>query len=106
VECPPSYTEKEREPDSPRAQSATLDEVKASYKRLALKYHPDKNDSPGATARFQEIGNAYRVIVDYIERPTLGPNWSQPTNGFYPYDPYRDHEDDFFVDLEFYLYVL
>jgi len=106
VQCPLSNTEEEREPDSPRAQSATLDEVKSSYKRLALKYHPDKNDSPDATTRFQEIGNAYRAIVDHIERPTLGPNWSQTTNNSYPYDPYRDHEDDFFVDLDFFLCVL
>jgi len=94
------------EPDSPRVQSATLDEVKSSYKRLALKYHPDKNDSPDATAKFQEIGIAYKAIVDHIERPTLGPNWSPPTNSFYPYDPYRDHRDDFFMDLESFLCVL
>ena len=79
--------------------------MKSSYKRLALKYHPDKNDSPDATARFQEIGLAYRAIVDHIEQPALGPNWSHPTSSFDPYDPYGDHEEDFFMDLEFFLYA-
>jgi hypothetical protein len=64
----------------PRAQSATLDDVKSSYKRLALKYHPDKNDSPDATAKFQEIGTAYKAIVDHIERPTPEPSWCGSNN--------------------------
>lgn len=71
-----------------------------------MKYHPDKNDSPDATARFQEIGTAYKAIVDHIEQPTLGPNWSQSTNNPYPHNPYRDHEDDFFMEMEFFLCVL
>ena len=101
---PLPYTEMEREPDSPRVQSATLDDVKSSYKRLALKYHPDKNSSPDATAKFQEIGSAYKAIIDHIERPAE-PSWSPHTGNFYPYDPYRGHEDDFFIDLEFFLCV-
>ena len=72
--------------------------MKSSYKRLALKYHPDKNDSPDATAKFQEIGIAYRAIVDHTEQP-------HPTNSSDPYNPYRDHEEDFFMDLEFSLYA-
>ena len=87
-------------------QNATLDEVKTSYKRLALKYHPDKNDSPDATAKFQEIAIAYKAIIDHIEQSTRGPNWSQSTSSFNPFDPYRDHEEDFFMDFEIFLYAL
>jgi molecular chaperone DnaJ len=46
-------------------RSATDDELKKAYRKLALKYHPDKN--PGdrvAEERFKEIGEAYQVLCD------------------------------------------
>jgi len=39
--------------------SAEPGEIKVAYRRLALKLHPDVNDSPDATARFTEVSNAY-----------------------------------------------
>merc|ERR1712113_1037020 len=42
--------------------------VKREYRTLALKYHPDKHfDSRDATARFQEITEAYQVICQHLE---------------------------------------
>jgi DnaJ-class molecular chaperone len=46
-------------------KTATIDEIKKSYRRLSLKYHPDRN--PGRSdmvAKFQEIGEAYEVLGD------------------------------------------
>ena len=46
-------------------QTASVDEIKAAYRRLALKYHPDRN--PGdrsAEARFKEISEAYATLRD------------------------------------------
>merc|ERR1711962_1341879 len=45
-------------------KGASDDEIKKAYRKLALKYHPDKNQSPGAEERFKEIGEAYDVLSD------------------------------------------
>ncbi|RPI41953.1 MAG: hypothetical protein EHM46_05780, partial [Bacteroidetes bacterium] len=39
-------------------------QVKAAYRKLALKYHPDRNQSTGAVERFREIADAYRRLTD------------------------------------------
>lgn len=38
-------------------------EIKNAYKKLALKYHPDKNSSNDAKKKFQDISNAYRYLM-------------------------------------------
>ncbi|OMO49324.1 hypothetical protein CCACVL1_31073 [Corchorus capsularis] len=47
---------------------ATLQEIKASYRKLARKYHPDMNKSPGAEDKFKEISAAYEVLSDNEKR--------------------------------------
>jgi len=46
------------------SKGASDDEIKKSYRKLAMKYHPDKNSSPGAEEKFKEIGEAYDVLSD------------------------------------------
>ncbi len=51
------------------SSTATADEVKKQYRRLAKKYHPDANpNDPKAADRFKEISEAYQVVGDAEKR--------------------------------------
>ena len=50
-------------------RSATDEEVKRAYRKLAVKFHPDKNpDDPHAEEKFKELGEAYDVLMDPDKR--------------------------------------
>jgi len=50
------------------SKSATAAEIKRAYRKLSLKYHPDKNPAPDASAKFAEISTAYDVLSDPEKR--------------------------------------
>lgn len=49
-------------------RTASQDELKKAFRRLAREYHPDVNKSPDAHERFQEINEAYQVLSDDDKR--------------------------------------
>ena len=80
------------------ARTATGDEIKKAYKKLAHQFHPDISKDPAGEAKFKEVGEAYATLKDKEKRAAyddLGrheagedfrppPNWagSQASHGF------------------------
>ena len=50
------------------SQTASQDEIKKAFRRLARQYHPDVNKESGAEAKFKEINEAYEVLSDEQKR--------------------------------------
>lgn len=51
-------------------KNSTIEQIKANYKKLALKFHPDRNSSPDAENKFKEISAAYQILSDPIKKKT------------------------------------
>jgi molecular chaperone DnaJ len=73
-------------------RDASTEEIKRAFRRLAMKYHPDRNRSPEAEARFKEINEAYEVLSDPEKRAAYdrfghdglqgGADFGRPFEGF------------------------
>ena len=70
------------------SKSASHDKIKNAYKKLALKYHPDKNPSKDAEKNFQDISNAYRYLMKNNKREDVTEGDDINIELFYSIFPY------------------
>jgi len=64
------------------AKNATQEEIKKAYRKLAVTYHPDKNQGDkDAEKKFQEISGAYEVLSDEKKRETYDRFGADAVNG-------------------------
>lgn len=75
-------------------RNASEDEIKKAYRKLALKYHPDKNpNNKEAEEKFKEASRAYETLKDpkrrqLYDRYGENPSYAQHFHGF---DPFRNY---------------
>ena len=89
------------------ARNATEDAIKKAYRRLAMKYHPDRNpDDKEAEERFKEAKEAYEVLTDaqkraaYDQYGRAGLDAARGAGqGFSPSDAFGDIFGDMFGDI-------
>src|SRR5476651_1334042 len=62
-------------------RTATAEEIKKVYRRLARKYHPDVSKEPNAEAKFKEVQEAYEVLKDPEKRAAYDQLGNDPKSG-------------------------
>jgi len=84
-------------------KDASKQEIKRTYRKLALKYHPDRNKSPDAEEKFKEISEAYAVLSDDEKRSQYDQFGHAGISGRYTWeDIYRSTDfESIFRDLGF-----
>lgn len=75
------------------ARSATADEIKKAYRRLALEWHPDRNKSASATEKFKKINEAFAVLSDPQKRQSYDQFGTAGVSGAHPNARYSYNVD-------------
>ena len=63
------------------ARTATQDEIKRAYRKLARKYHPDVSKEPNAEARFKDVAEAHEALIDPERRAAYDAVGQRHQNG-------------------------
>lgn len=75
------------------SRDADTKAIKDAFRKLALKYHPDRNKAPEAEARFKEIAEAYAILSDKKKRADYDSRGFAGVSGF--------STEDLFANIDF-----
>lgn len=76
----------------------TEDEIRKNYRKLAMRYHPDRNpDNPAAEEMFKEVAEAYGVLTDPVKRREY--NRCRTNGTTYTNDSFNYSQEDILKDL-------
>ncbi len=86
------------------SRSASEEDIKKAFRRLALEFHPDRNRSEGAETRFKEVNEAYQILSDSKKRAdydrfghaAVGGNGGRGFDGYDNFGGFGDIFDAFF----------
>lgn len=93
------------------SKNATKEEIKKAYRKMAMKYHPDRNKDESSSEKFKEINNAYEILSNDKKRKEYDTFGNNPRgtggfsgfddlNGFSGFDPFSDFFKDNFKTKE------
>ena len=77
------------------SKQASPDEIKKAYRKLAKKYHPDKNDSSESASHFKKLNEAYEVLSD----PQKRKEYDRPSSSPFGNMGFGSGFEDIFNDL-------